>query len=60
MIDASSDSPFYGHMSEINWELENGITKGDDEIYFPDFEGLYILWKLEVLPRYQKQSVPSE
>ena len=36
------------------------LKKDVEEIYFPDFEDYILLWKLEVLPKYQNRGYASE
>ncbi|HGW4209641.1 TPA: N-acetyltransferase [Staphylococcus aureus] len=62
MIDASSDSPFYGIFVGDQLGARMALLKKGDveEIYFPDFEDYILLWKLEVLPKYQNRGYASE
>lgn len=62
MIDASSDSPFYGIFigEKIGARMalyENGEV---EEKHFPDYDKYLILWKLEVLPSYQSRGLGTE
>ena len=62
MIDASSDSPFYG--IQIGDRLGARMAlyrKGDvEEVYFPDFDDYNVLWKLEVLNDFQNRGYGKE
>ncbi|MBO1198581.1 N-acetyltransferase [Staphylococcus simiae] len=62
IIDASSDSPFYGiFVGEQLGARMALLRKGDvEEIYFPEFEDYLLLWKLEVLPKYQHRGYATE
>jgi len=55
MIDASSDSPFYGiYVGDRLGARMALYRKGEvEETYFPDFEDYNVLWKLEVLRDFQ-------
>lgn len=55
MIDASSETPFYGIFHGDNLVARMALLrKGDvEELYFPDYDNYILLWKLEVLPEYQ-------
>lgn len=62
MIDASSESPFYGIFvgQKIAARMalyENGEV---EEQYFPDYDHYLVLWKLEVLPNYQSRGLGTE
>lgn len=62
MIDASSESPFYGIFvgEKIAARMalyENGEV---EEQYFPDYNHYLILWKLEVLPDYQSRGLGTD
>ena len=52
MIDASSETPFYGIFHGDNLVARMALLrKGDvEELYFPDYDNYILLWKLEVLP----------
>jgi len=62
MIDASSDSPFYGiHVGDRLGARMAIYRKGDvEEIYFPDFDDYIVLWKLEVLSNFQGRGYGKE
>lgn len=55
MIDASSDSPFYGIFVGDKLAARMALLdKGEvEETYFPDCDDYILLWKLEVLEKYQ-------
>ena len=55
MIDASSDSPFYGIYVGDKLVARMCLFKQDEveKTYFPAFNDYLILWKLEVLRDYQ-------
>ena len=55
MIDASSDSPFYGiYVGDRLGARMALYRKGEvEEVYFSDFDDYNILWKLEVLRDFQ-------
>lgn len=55
MIDASSDSPFYGiYVGDRLGARMALYRKGEvEEQHFPDFEDYNIIWKLEVLRDFQ-------
>ncbi|SCS98164.1 N-acetyltransferase [Staphylococcus caeli] len=55
MIDASSDSPFYGiYVGDRLGARMALYRKGEvEETYFPDFDDYNVLWKLEVLRDFQ-------
>lgn len=55
MIDASSDSPFYGiYVGDRLGSRMALYRKGEvEETYFPDFDDYNVLWKLEVLRDFQ-------
>mgnify|MGYP001507555824 FL=1 len=57
MIDASSDSPFYGIFNGDNLVARMALLKKGDveESYFPNDEDYLLLWKLEVLEAYQQR-----
>ncbi|MHD0398007.1 N-acetyltransferase [Staphylococcus simulans] len=62
MIDASSESPFYGIFvgEKIAARMalyENGEV---EEQYFPDYNHYLVLWKLEVLSDYQSRGLGTE
>lgn len=62
MIDASSDSPFYGIFvgEKIGARMalyENGEV---EEKYFPQYDHYLILWKLEVLPSFQSRGLGTD
>ncbi|GGI30599.1 N-acetyltransferase [Staphylococcus chromogenes] len=55
MIDASSDSPFYGiYVGEKIGARMALYQKGEvEETYFPNYDDYLVVWKLEVLKAYQ-------
>jgi GNAT superfamily N-acetyltransferase len=55
MIDASSDSPFYGiYVGDRLGARMALYRKGEvEEVYFSDFDDYNVLWKLEVLRDFQ-------
>ncbi|MEQ7790779.1 N-acetyltransferase [Staphylococcus nepalensis] len=55
MIDASSDSPFYGiYIGDRLGARMALYRKGEvEEVYFSDFDDYNVLWKLEVLRDFQ-------
>ncbi|EKU50374.1 N-acetyltransferase [Staphylococcus massiliensis] len=57
MIDASSDSPFYGiYVGEKIGARMALYKKGEvEETYFPEFDDYLVVWKLEVLKQYQSK-----
>ncbi|MGW9855709.1 GNAT superfamily N-acetyltransferase [Staphylococcus hominis] len=57
MIDASSDSPFYGIFNGDNLVARMALLKKGDveESYFPNYDDYLLLWKLEVLDAYQQR-----
>lgn len=62
IIDASSDSPFYGiFVGETLAARMALLRKGDvEESYFPEFDDYLLLWKLEVLPKYQSRGYAKD
>ncbi|MGX5790214.1 N-acetyltransferase [Staphylococcus equorum] len=62
MIDASSDSPFYGIRIGDRLGARMALyRKGDvEEVYFPDFDDYNVLWKLEVLNDFQNRGYGKE
>ena len=60
MIDASSESPFYGIFHGENLVARMALLKRDvEEIYFPEFDDYLLLWKLEVLDNYKIKGTVS-
>ncbi|WP_426703833.1 N-acetyltransferase [Staphylococcus shinii] len=57
MIDASSDSPFYGvYVGDRLGARMALYRKGDvEEKHFPNFDDYNVLWKLEVLRDFQNR-----
>ncbi|WP_368885139.1 N-acetyltransferase [Staphylococcus haemolyticus] len=57
MIDACSESPFYGIFHGENLVARMALLKKGDveEIYFPEFDDYLLLWKLEVLDNYKNK-----
>ncbi|MBI5972247.1 ribosomal protein S18 acetylase RimI-like enzyme [Staphylococcus caledonicus] len=57
MIDASSDSPFYGIFNGENLAARMALLKKGDveEKYFPKYDDYLLLWKLEVLEQYNNR-----
>lgn len=55
MIDASSDSPFYGiYVGDRLGARMALYRKGEvEEVYFPKYDDYLVLWKLEVLKAFQ-------
>lgn len=62
MIDASSDSPFYGIFVGDQLGARMALLKrGCRRNLLPQiFEDYILLWKLEVLPKYQNRGYASE
>lgn len=62
MIDASSESPFYGiHVGERLGARMALYRKGEvEEEHFPNFDDYLILWKLEVLKDFQDRGYGKE
>ncbi|MCJ1656573.1 N-acetyltransferase [Staphylococcus sp. NRL 16/872] len=62
MIDASSESPFYGIFNGENLAARMALlNKGDvEESYFPEYDDYLLLWKLEVLEKYQNRGYANE
>lgn len=62
MIDASSDSPFYGIFVGDKLAARMALlNKGEvEESYFPDCDDYLLLWKLEVLEKYQNRGYSKQ
>ncbi|WP_251516253.1 MULTISPECIES: N-acetyltransferase [Staphylococcus] len=62
MIDASSESPFYGiYVGDRLGARMALYRKGEvEEQHFPDFDDYNILWKLEVLKNFQDRGYGTE
>lgn len=62
MIDASSDSPFYGiYVGERLGARMALYRKGEvEEEHFPEFDDYLIIWKLEVLKDFQDRGYGTE
>ncbi|MBF7017361.1 N-acetyltransferase [Staphylococcus durrellii] len=62
MIDASSESPFYGiYVGERLGARMALYRKGEvEEEHFPDFDDYLIIWKLEVLKDFQDRGYGTE
>ncbi|ELH8541215.1 N-acetyltransferase [Staphylococcus pseudintermedius] len=61
MIDASSESPFYGiYVGEKIGARMALYRKGEvEETFFPNFDDYLVVWKLEVLKKYQGKGYGS-
>lgn len=62
MIDASSDSPFYGIFVGNKLVMRMALLdKGEvEETYFPNSNDYILLWKLEVLDTYQRRGYAKQ
>ena len=62
MIDASSDSPFYGIFVGNKLVARMALLdKGEvEETYFPNSNDYILLWKLEVLDTYQRRGYAKQ
>lgn len=62
MIDASSESPFYGiYVGETIGARMALYRKGEvEETYFPFYNDYLVVWKLEVLKKYQDRGFGSQ
>ncbi|GGG86808.1 N-acetyltransferase [Staphylococcus pragensis] len=62
MIDASSESPFYGIFNGENLVARMALLKKGDveESYFPEYDDYLLLWKLEVLENYKNRGYAKE
>ncbi|GAA6818050.1 N-acetyltransferase [Staphylococcus lloydii] len=62
MIDASSESPFYGiYVGERLGARMALYRKGEvEEEHFPEFDDYLIIWKLEVLKDFQDRGYGTE
>ncbi|UXR72375.1 N-acetyltransferase [Staphylococcus sp. IVB6240] len=62
MIDASSDSPFYGIFVGEKLVARMALyRKGEvEETYFPDYEDYLVIWKVKVLKPYWRKGYGSD
>lgn len=62
LIDASSESPFYGIFNGDSLVARMALLKKGDveESYFPSYDDYILLWKLEVLEDYKQRGYAKD